>query len=375
MKKLRLPQTFNGQVLLCALVSSLFLFPHLGTLGLNGVTRTYQAAALRFWSGSTPYDLPVPNSDWFKYSPAFAMLYRFFTFFPDKLHAMLWGALNFTVYWLGVARWVPAFRDGRVIWIWLIAASMELDGALRYQQVNALLTGMMLWAVADYRDGKFGKSGMLLGFATNWKVISTPFLIGLARRKPVYWIASAVTVSALLLVPALIVGWQKNWEWHWQWLALLRRDAGNGGILDLGTVLAVHLPQELAQWIRIAVGASTFFFLVDPRRKPLFPVAEALWVCIGLTGILLFSPRTEAPTFVLAAPTLPMLWIASRSVGGAEKKWVRVAIVGCFFFLSLVHNDIWPKALWNMNTWYGGDKTLAVFGLWLISLHLAIRKT
>lgn len=373
--RIALPQTATGQILLCVCVSSIFLLPHLAHVGLNGVTRTYLVAAHRFWSGTTPYDAPVPFTDWFRYSPAFAMLYGILAWLPGWLHAISWGALNYTIYWIGVVRWVPAFRDGRIVWFWLVAASMELDGSIRYQQVNALLTGMMLISIAAFRDSRYGRAGGWIATATAWKVFSAPFLLGLCRRQPAYWIGGFVATLVLLVAPAFVVGWNTNWDWHVQWLGMLRQDGAVGRLLDLESVLrAAGLPQSGAYWTRIAVGVATLGFLCDPRRRALFRVAEPLWVCVGLTGILLFNPRTEPPTYVLAAPALPMLWIASRAVAGWEKKYVRIALFACFFFLSLVHNDIWPKALWNTRAWNNVDKTYAVFGMWWLSIYLAMRK-
>jgi hypothetical protein len=376
MRRLRLPETFQGQVFLCTLVSAVVLFPYLAQHGLNGVSRTYLSAALRFWSGANPYDLPVPNTDWFKYSPAFAMLYGALAYLPETLHALLWAALNFSVYWLGIARWVPAYRDGRALWFWLIAASMELDGSIRYQQINALMTGMILWGVADYRDGKYAGSGTWLTVMSNWKVLPAPFVIGLSRelRKP-FWIALAVSSAALYVLPALVRGWSGNWDLHADWWALLRKDAASGGLLDLESVLSAYIPREAAHWARLMVGGVTFALLWDPRRTALFKPAETLWLCLGLTGILLFNPRTEPPTFVLAAPAMPMLWIASRMVGGNEKRIVRFVILVCFFFLSLAHNDIWPKAILDVRSWYNVDKTFAVLGLWLVSIYLGLRRS
>lgn len=371
-----LPRTFRGQVLLCCCVSALALLPQLSHHGLNGVTRTYLVAAERFWLGISPYSTPTAGTDWFKYSPTFAMLYGVFAKLPHSLHAALWATLGFTAYWLGVARWVLAYRDGRVIWFWLIAASMEMDGSLRYQQINALLTGMILWGVADYRDGKQLNASSLLTTAANWKIFPSPFSLGLlVRRNPQFWVGTAVLGVLLLLLPAFYLGWNLNWEFHRQWFEILRQDSGAGGLLDLETaLLAARANPSFAHASRLVVGALTLAFLVDIRKRPLFPPAEALWLCIGLTGILLFNPRTEPPTFVLAGPVLPLLWIASRSLGGAEKKFYRLAIFACFFFLSLVHNDIWPRKFFSMATWYNVDKTFAVLGLWLLTLYLAKRR-
>jgi hypothetical protein len=188
-------------------------------------------------------------------------------------------------------------------------------------------------------------------------------------------VGTTVLAILLLLLPAFYLGWNLNWEFHRQWFEILQRDSSAGGLLDLETALvAVHAPAGLAHASRLLVGALTLLFLVDIRKRPLFPPAEALWLCIGLTGILLFNPRTEPPTFVLAGPVLPILWIASRSLGGAEKKFYRLAIFACFFFLSLVHNDIWPRKVFSVAAWYNVDKTFAVLGLWLLTLYLAKRR-
>jgi hypothetical protein len=354
-------------------ITTLFVGPQMLLRGLNIVSLTYYHAAIRFWSGVSPYSFPEPGCDWFKYSPLFAMLYRPLTFLPDNIHAFVWIILNAAVFWAGVLAWFPLSKK-RSPWFWflLVCASMELDGSLRYQQNNGSLIGLVLLALASYRDKIQRLSGFLLAFASNIKMLPGIFVLPLMWRsvkKENWQFFGAIFYSTVicLLLPGLVAGFSPTFTWHKEWLGILARDAAGTGIIDLVSVLIrLGLP-NLKPWLPYSIIATTLLFMFRDA-KPRW----GLWFTLGSACALLCSPRTESPTFVLIAPAYLFLGEEILSLRKPLRNFGLGILVAAIFFISISFNDVWPRKIWNPHDLKFATKTLGVLALWLLSVSLYI---
>lgn len=348
------------------LVTFAFAVPKL-LAGLNIVTATYAMGSSRFWQGAAPYAPPAPGCDWFKYSPLFALLYWPFWQLPDRAHALLWGLLNAGVFWAGIFRWHRLERRmGALMTAAWIACSMELNGPLLYQQVNPLLIGLALLGLAEVAGGRDGRGGGLLALGANLKLLPGIFLLPLAPTRRRLVLGAGVAALAAFLVPALVVGPGRAVTLHRNWLELLGRDAAGQGLADLGSVAeAAGFPYPAA--LRGTVLAVSLVALAAGawRRAPDW----GAWISLGASAILLASPRTESPTFVLLAPAYLFLarhWLEERApllrLGGLA------ALAFGALLVTVTFNDIWPKSLWNPHATSYACKTWGTLILWALSL-------
>jgi hypothetical protein len=357
--------TVRRQVGWLTAVVLLSVLPKLLMTGTNIVTITYGTAAERILHGILPYQ-PAPGADMFKYSPFFALAYSPLTLFGPRLHAALWACVNISVFWYGVSRWF-LFGKETPAWLWaaLILCSMEMDGSLRYQQVNAFLAGLMLLGLADYRDGNFFRSGFLLTVAANLKVVPLVFVLALLypiRGRYLKAILAAVLIT--VFAPALVLGLAKNFAFHRAWAEILVGDLGKPGLLDIETVMLYFGASPfMAKVTRLEViGFSLLAFgIVLARRPARFPWED--FIPCGLGLMLLASPRTESPTFVLFAPAY--IFLVSATLG---KRFELALIAIAMFLITFAFNDLWPKAIWNPSaSLHFTTKTLGVFVLWLLA--------
>ncbi|MBY0369664.1 DUF2029 domain-containing protein, partial [bacterium] len=292
--------------------------------------------------------------------------------FPRSLQAEIWGLLNVFAFWAGISRWVSVRKSSYwLTWVALLFCAVELDISLRYQQINALLTGLILWGMADFRDGKAGKAAGWLALATNLKVVPALFalpLFAIGRKR--YNTRFLLQSALFLVVPALVLGWSKNQQALESWYRAVTSDLGAAGILDLDSAMRrIGLPAIPGARLAILV-ASAGLMITLCRRKILW----GPWYTLGAGGLLLFSPRTESPTFVLFAPSYFFL---AGNIQNLPRTQRRIAI-GVFLLsgiaLSLCFTDLWPRAIWDPAPWRQANKTFAVLALWILSIPLALRK-
>jgi hypothetical protein len=349
------------------------VLPQLISRGTNIVTQTYAMGALRLWHGQSPYPAPT-GVDLFKYSPWFGVLYLPFAGLPDRAQAAAWGVVNAAVFWAGVCRWFRLPSGRSIFWLGWILCAMELDGALRYQQINPLLVGMALGALADFRDGDEFRSGFWLGTAADFKVLPGLFAIALpwTRRRAIGLIAAGLVAVA---GPALVVGVSRTLSFHRDWLELLAGDAGGPGLRDLATALAYWGFPATGLLLRRAVLAITVAALVGLGwgRRLTDGTRWALWIAFGLEALLLVSPRTESPTFVLLSPCYLFLLHAIRERSGLGRSIAAAVFAAGAFLVTFSFNDLWPHRVWDPAVWHGTGKTLGVFLLWGLTAVLLAR--
>ncbi len=363
------------QALLFILLTWLFVTPQLWRSGTNIVTDTYARAAAHFWAGENVYTAPQGRGDWFKYSPFFAGVYGIFTLGSSPVQALLWALCCLSFFWLGISRWFVFGKESSGwMWLALLFCSIEADICTRYQQVNTMMVGLVLWALAEAREGRLARSGGALALATNLKVLPVFFAIPLFypwnRR---YGLGFFAVTLALIVVPALWLGWSGMLQAHYEWYRVLTRDMDTRGLLDLQTVLMQLGLKGLGANVRWTLLTLTLTLLIWMRR----PAAWSdwgNWYTLAATTALLFNPRTESPTFVLLGPSYLFLMRDALHQNGLRRYagYLFVTVVG--FGVSLSFSDLWPKSIWDPRASGYIVKTLGCLLLWAWAFARALKR-
>ncbi len=367
--------------------SLILVLPHLYRTGTNVVTRTYHFASQNLVQGLSPYGALGDNTDVFKYSPLFAYLYFPLTLLPSSWEAIVFAAFNCFIFWFGFFLWAgSAPRRWGIIFCGALLASMELDGSLRYQQINAALVGGILigtWAFKEFREKI---SGQIFALITNFKILPIVFAGSLVFGwKKKYFMSFLVSSVVALLVPTLFLGIEKSFDFTLQWLEILWRDGQAPlGILDLGSSLVRGgVDPRIAQILRIGVSLISVFGLIwgglqikkFGKNKRDFDFE--LWLSLGLCFVLLVSPRTESPTFVLMAPVyfflLKGIW--NERFGNRFLFILRMLLfLSGAFWVSVSFNDIWPKSIWNPLDSNSITKSFGLWTLWFLAAEGLLRR-
>ncbi|NBX77408.1 MAG: DUF2029 domain-containing protein [Proteobacteria bacterium] len=350
--------------------SFLCVLPLLLKVGPNVVTLTYLEGTQRFYETGNPYLPPSEGRDFFFYPPFFAFIWKGFAWFGPKVGILLWGLLNSFVFWWGVSRWVT-FSKKRSAWTWffLICCAVELDISLRYQQANALMAGLILVALAEFKERHFGRAGFLLALGTHLKIF--PILIAGFLFLPFHLAFGASFLGSLLLLfllPASIVGVPEAVWLHWEQIRSTTQDFSQRQLLDLVAFFnRFGLPHvgRVAQVGTAVIGGVILFLSRVRIPHSRFPWGVLYSSFVSL--LLAVTPKAESPTFVWVAPAYLLLFPKETR----QERWL---MAGVGFCLTLVYSSLFPRPWVSFLTQDYNSKVLANFILWGLSSFLLIRE-
>jgi hypothetical protein len=310
-------------------------------IGLNAVMYNYYLGGLSFMKGQDPYWVTALDgpSNQFKYSPFFAIIMAGMAKSEHPLEVIgFWVLTGMMIFSFGLSRWSDLARKMPFYMTFaLLAALLDLIVSTSTYQANALVIGLILLGLAEYRDGRFFTAGAILMLATNIKVYPAIFLVSMALLfRPRYWIGALCAGVVAFFLPAVFTGWTHNLEMHLAWFRVVLGDSTGAGVLDLVSAFQRVGLSGLGQILRwfVLATALPFFFCYLPlvERTDWRP-----WMTFGLASLLLLSPRTEVFTYVLLAPSYVLMtsWCAEsgnmkvRVYGGTLFAVLAVAISSC----------------------------------------------
>jgi hypothetical protein len=336
-------------------------------------------AAANILEGHNPY-APQTGLDFFKYSPLAGLLSAPFLWLPDSVGLFLFVFFQFWLFAWGLRRWTRSAGcplDQRLAYLVVAFFSVIFDTTVSIQnaQVNAGILGLMLLASAQYAEGKPVRSGLLLSLAANLKLF--PLTLGLCLLtgfKKRYWAAFWGGLALWFVLPAAVVGWQRNLRLLKQWVELMTWDQTRSlDMLDLGSFLKLHLGlpswwfYPLALLVGAAIGLGTLILFRRNRDRFL----HRYLLPINGLYILLFSYLSESPTSILAVTAIVLIGMeALRSDSQRIVYWFLWA--GTLALVPLFYSDLVPRA-WNL--WAEAAHLKTVGYLWAAAalMHLVLK--
>lgn len=329
----------------------------------HSVLPIFTTGGQRFLDGANLYD-PLPQLDFYRYSPTFAVLMAPFHLLPERLAALLWRLLNAGVFLAGLAWWLRTLpwplTAPQKAGIFLLVIPLSL-GSINNGQSNPLLCGLMLATVAGVAGQRWNLAAGCIAAASLIKIypLALGMLLALVYLRPFLpRMLLALTIGLLLPFcfqePHYVAAQYGNWVEHLQgydrqsmpmqlWYRDVRLLCGLWGTpLSPGVFLGVQLAAAAALAALVLAGQ-----LRGCRPQELL----LLVLCLSCGWIMAFGPATESCTFILLAPPLAWLLLATW-VRGESWRWpftlayallvlAQVAIVGRAW---LRHHGIQPTA-------------------------------
>ncbi len=325
--------------------------------------RIVTEAARNIVSGANPYGAE-PGLDWFKYSPLAGLLTAPYALLPQGPGSFLflltqcivffWAFHRFTTAAAGYSLWhAPALP-----WIALASVALDLAVAIQNAQVNVVLWALMLLGAAQYAESKFLRSGLVLSLATNLKLF--PFTLGLCLLtggERLFWLSFLGGTLFWFLLPAVLLGLERDLELHRQWIRMMSRDQGHESVmLDIGSFLEVHFGIDAdirilpAFLVALVIGLTCLILF---RRGEHRRLHRFLAPVNGLY-VLLFSYLSESATSILA--TGGIFLIGARAVEKPPRRrratfywaaWVIALVLVPGFYSELATSSLqaWPRAI------------------------------
>ena len=295
------------------------------------------------WEGKDLYiAYPYEYWDLYKYSPAFALAFGFFTLFPVVIGLSLWNMLNSLVLFLGLK---SHSRDHKMTWLMVIIVAVETLTSLQTHQSNGIMAGLILLAFSQVeRKNLFWATGLLM-LSVFIKLFSLAafviFLFYPNKLKAALY--SILWFIILFFIPLLATDFSSLMDQYISWWNMLGEDhSASYGFSVMGWL---HSWFGLEEGKNLVLLSGTMILLAPLTQirkwkninfRKLFLTSLLIWMVI-------FNHKAESPTFVIALAGVALYFVHSP-----RKTEDIILLVITLIFTSLSPSDLFPAA-WRKN--------------------------
>jgi hypothetical protein len=330
----------------------------------------FTAAFRHLRSGQDLYAAyPDLHSDFFKYSPTFALLFGPFALLPDTLGYAGWAlACAGVVYW-GCVRLLPSRAAALALGI----AWISVVGDVQRAQSNAFVAGLMILAWVAYEGGRHVPAAVAVAMGAFVKLFPLAAGMGalLHRRWLRFCLILVGVIAAGAALPLIATSPDALGMQYRSWYAIETRDAapmpryGTGGA-DLYAGLMgqfrvwfgvewPHWPVQLAGLVILLAPVALQRARFGERAFRIQLLASLLVFCV------LFNHQAESPSYSIAMIGAAIWYAASE-----RATWRTWLIVACVAIVNLGSTDLLPRSLYRAYYVPYLLKTMPLIPLWIV---------
>jgi hypothetical protein len=292
----------------------------------TGDMESYLHAARSILAGQDIYANPSRPLEqgglYYIYPPLLAVLFVPLAMLPVSASIVLWSTLNlFLLGWVirefyeamtGVSLSALKFDDRWIIiFLALLPVSRFILHHFFYGQANILMMALTVSGLKQLKLTKTARGSLAIGLSIAIKVITYPFALWFLLKKNVKAVVGiAGGAVAGLLLPALILGFGRNWSYLNEWF---RTVAMSPGVNNAKVPLYVNVSVQ-AQLYRFFGDAAGFIFGGQPHYVTIHRLSD---------------PTLQAIEFLLTvvmAGLIAVYWYKFRSAGDLISHWGGVAL-------------------------------------------------
>lgn len=273
----------------------------------------YARACRHWWSGEDLYR--AAGTDYYRYSPLFAIAMTGWASLPDSWGGALWRIFNAILYAAGLSAWARhalpggSSRTQRAA-LFLLVLPLSLH-SMQNGQANVLMLGVVLLGLAAASTEQWNWAAGWLALATfikGYPIALALLIAALQPRRFLSRFAGALALGLLLPFatqrPEFVVEQYRSWFVHLQESTFIMRER----LRTLEHVFAIYghpLPPQSFMAAQLLAGLAVLgLCLVQARRSaalgPPLHTAFQLFTCWAM----LFGPATETCTYIVIAPAI-----------------------------------------------------------------------
>ena len=351
------------------------------------VYNIYGPAARHWWAGDDLYAPVVKGwweaghwvttTDYYRYSPLFAVAITPVAVLPDYLGNSLWKVLNGVVFasglWCAARRLFPDTHGRPPIAVLFLLVLPVAVASLYIGQANLLVVGMVLLGLSAAAGDRWSTAAAGLAAATlvkGYPLALALLLVGLYPRR--FALRFALALAAGLLLPFLtqppdiVLAQYASWWSHLSDSTILMRER----LRSVDQLFALcHLPLSPRAFslMELAAGAAALGLCYLHTRRTAQARDRLTWVLLVYsTWVVLFGPATESSTYAVIGPALAWSLIdAFRRPAG----WgIRFLLVACLILMGPVVTDLFGA---TVRVWAHQYGMQAIGGLLYLACLLA----
>jgi hypothetical protein len=356
-------------------------------------------ASRQMLAGADIYTAPAANGAFYLYLPLLAFLFIPLALLPQTVAGLIWTlvcvaliawSLHATIKLIAGDAYskISTFERWAIHLVPVILCGDAISSEIGNAQVNCLILAAAIFALRLSNRRRDLLAGSMLGFATIAKIFAAPLLLYELFQRRFRSIAAAVIGAAAgLLLPALLIGWEKNTDYliYWATKIALYRDltshrsgfAGNASAQAVLTRLLTNEPAfiwngspyylNIAElnsasintigilFPLVAVTVLIVYAVLFRRRSPLISYWGGAALAFAIAPLI--TPIVERPHFVILLPTcvyVSWLWLHERIEGKPFYALLISSFVLSTFTLKLYVGEFWGALFWLL-----GAPTLA----------------
>ena len=237
----------------------------------------------------------------------------------------------------------------------LIPVSRYIIHHLSYGQANILLMALVVLGIAKINSGQRFMGGFAIGLSVAVKVISFPIVLWLALKRRIIPVSGALTGCAFgLLVPAIFVGFSRNWNYLMWWFknVISYDDLGSHAVpLTVNVSVQALLHGHLGDQSPLAGDEVLRYFALAATRDDVLRSLEILSVLVMIGLMIVFAYRfRNASDFVSYWGGISLTFCLTPIFMPVAQKHYLVLLLPTFIYIVYVWtfvrlNDVYFRGL------------------------------
>ena len=278
--------------------------------------------------------------DYFKYSPAFALLFAPLAILPDLAGLIIWNLLNGLALFFAV-RSLPHLSDKQkalILWFILI----ELLTSVQNAQSNGLMAGLVLFTFTALEHKNENAAALFLSLSVFIKLFSGAAVL-LALFYPRKWKFAGYFVLwsvVFTLLPLAVLSPDQLLELYKSWLQLLAADhTVSQGLSVLGWLHA-WFGWMVSKYAVVIAGAAVLLLSFLRKNRYTDSQFRLLVLASILIWMVIFNHKAESPTYIIAMTGIAIWYFMQPKQSGNF-----ILLLLAFVFISLSPTDLFPSAV------------------------------
>jgi hypothetical protein len=334
----------------------------------------FAAAGGRWLAGEEIYIEPTAELDHFRYSPTVTAFFAPWSLLPPRLGEIVWRGVSAAVFFGALTAWCRWRRQRPSMGAVLLFVAPLAIGGLNNGQCNALVTGLLLFAVVAFAGDRWTLAAAAVTAATLFK--GYPIALGLLLclvepRRFSSRLAACLFVG--MAIPYLFQRPDYVTSQYASFFAHVSADdrtqydvyAGYRDLHMLLRIAGIHLSMPAYRLVETLLGLTCAVVVVTGRRRG-WDTRTAVTACLSLGScwMTLAGPATESCTYVLLAPAL-----AQAVLDAAERpRWQRLLVYASFACFAVSAATVWFPGWFAHPVQATGIQPLAAL---LLTIHFA----
>jgi hypothetical protein len=339
----------------------------------------YARACRHWWAGQNLYG--AQGTDYFRYSPLFAISVTPFALLPDSWGGALWRISNGLLYAAGLGAWarralpVSCSRSQRAA-LFLLVLPLSMH-SMQNGQANVTMLGTVLLGLAAASAEKWNRAAVWLALATLIKGYPLALVLLLAAVCPRGLLLRYTIALALgLLVPfatqqpEVVLGQYVSWWAHLCESTVIMRERLRT-LEHLFSIYGYPVSPQAFQLVQLFVGLAMLGLVRwHARRTPeLRQWIEGAWQLFAC-WVALFGPATETCTYIILAPALA--WSLVDAFSRPTGWYGRLVLILSFLMVGPLVTDLSPPPVRDFANEHGSQPLGALLYFAYVLLRMTV---